>query len=217
MITSTEILRTRTDLPRTLSDDAPVVHKPPKTSSSSHSSRKSTGKSRRRSTGTSTQPQYQHLNPDTDNQPITVNTQDPKEINYELQVRNSNSDSGLSSPASSIDKANIVATHVTPLSSAKPRSKTRPKSQHIPSTQHDPEAARRLSVHTSNYENMEPGDNDKQVYTATTNQQENITYADLDPKAFMIPHNKVLPTDRKSSSLDSRSTYAEITSKPHYI
>ena len=129
-------------------------------------------------------------------------------------MRNSNSDSGLSSPASSIDKANMAA---TPLSSAKPRSKTRPKSQHIPRTNNDPEAARRLSVHTSNYDNIAPGDNDKQVYTATINNQDNITYADLDPKAFMIPQNKVLPTDRKSSSLDSRSNYAEISSKPHYI
>lgn len=87
----------------------------------------------------------------------------------------------------------------------------------MPRTQHATEATRRLSVHTSNYDNMEPGDNDKQVYTATAIQQDNITYADLDPKAFMIPQNKVLPTDRKSSSLDSRSNYAEITSKPHYI
>ena len=128
---------------------------------------------------------------------------------------NSNSDSGLSSPASSIDKTNIAA---TPLSSAKPRSKSRPKSQHIPRTPHDPEAARRLSVHTNNYDSMGlGGDTDQQVYTATVNNQDNITYADLDPKAFMIPQNKVLPTDRKSSSLDSRSNYAEITSKPHYI
>ena len=55
-------------------------------------------------------------------------------------------------------------------------------------------------------------DHNPQVYTVDT-----ITYADLDTKAFMIPHNKVLPSDRvrkADSSSDSRSTYAEITSKP---
>ena len=55
-------------------------------------------------------------------------------------------------------------------------------------------------------------DHNPQVYTVDT-----ITYADLDTKAFMIPHNKVLPSDsvrKADSSSDSRSTYAEITSKP---
>ena len=68
----------------------------------------------------------------------------------------------------------------------------------------------RLSTYTS-YDNMRV-DHNPQVYTVDT-----ITYADLDTKAFMIPHNKVLPSDsvkKADSSSDSRSTYAEITSKP---
>jgi len=48
-----------------------------------------------------------------------------------------------------------------------------------------------------------------------------ITYADLDPRAFMVPHNKVLPTDnsgrKTDSGSDSKSTYAEISSKPMYV
>lgn len=56
-------------------------------------------------------------------------------------------------------------------------------------------------------------DNTQQVYHVTDisrDNTDNVTYADLDPKAFMIPQNKVLPT-RKASSSDSRSTYAEIS------
>jgi len=136
-----------------------------------------------------------------DNQPAKQST-DPKIINYELQVKSSNSDSGLSSPASSIDKGKIVP---TPLSSAKPR---QTKSQQIQKS--NPDIAKRLSNYTS-YDNMRVEHN-PQVYTVDT-----ITYADLDTKAFMIPHNKVLPSDstrKADSSSDSRSTYAEITSKP---
>ena len=68
----------------------------------------------------------------------------------------------------------------------------------------------RLSSYTS-YDNLKV-EHHPQVYTLDT-----ITYADLDTKAFMIPHNKVLPSDsvrKADSSSDSRSTYAEITSKP---
>ena len=71
----------------------------------------------------------------------------------------------------------------------------------------------RLSSYTS-YDNLKV-EHHPQVYTVDT-----ITYADLDTKAFMIPHNKVLPSDaarRADSSSDSRSTYAEITSKPVLI
>ena len=50
---------------------------------------------------------------------------------------------------------------------------------------------------------------------------DSITYADLDPRAFMVPQNKVLPTEaggrKADSSSDSRSTYAEISSKPMYV
>ena len=37
-----------------------------------------------------------------------------------------------------------------------------------------------------------------------------VTYADLDPKAFMVPANKVLPTGSFSDS-SSKSEYAEIS------
>ena len=65
-------------------------------------------------------------------------------------------------------------------------------------------------------------DNTQQVFHVTNisrDNTDNVTYADLDPKAFMIPKNKVLPTENieNSSSLDSRSTYASISSKPMYV
>merc|ERR1712142_938693 len=54
---------------------------------------------------------------------------EPKKINYELQVKPNSSDSGHSSPSSSIDKTDKEFIPI-PLSQAKPRS--RPKSQHFP-------------------------------------------------------------------------------------
>ena len=53
-------------------------------------------------------------------------------------------------------------------------------------------------------------DHSPQVYTVTAVTQEaagageSVTYADLDPRAFMVPHNKVLPTQQQQSSSDSR-------------
>ena len=48
-----------------------------------------------------------------------------------------------------------------------------------------------------------PGQTEVQVYTADT-----VTYADLDPKAFMRPENRVLPTsDLKNNS---KTAYAKI-------
>ena len=68
---------------------------------------------------------------------------------YQFKVKSSASDSGLSSPSSSLDKhENMVA---KPLSSAPPRS--RPKSQYIPRQNNDKNIAHRLSLHT-NYDNM---------------------------------------------------------------
>jgi len=148
---------------------------------------------------------------------------DPKNVEqlYDTRVKSSASDSGLSSPSSSLDKhENMVA---KPLSSAPPRS--RPKSQYIPRQNNDKNIAHRLSLHT-NYDNMVV-DNNPQVFTVTNVTSDNVkskspdnvnvTYADLDPRAFMVPKNKVLPTKsnkRKNSSSDSRSTYASIRSKP---
>ena len=74
------------------------------------------------------------------------------------------------------------------------------------------------------------------MYTVTdihTKPGENVTYADLDTRYvstnqkaafnlltnhryFMVPENKVLPT-QQGSKQDSRSTYAEISSKPMYV
>ena len=80
----------------------------------------------------------------------------------------------------------------------------------------------RLSLHTG-YDNLVV-DHAPQVYTVSAVTQEtagagdSVTYADLDPRAFMVPHNKVLPTQQQQqSSSDPRSTYAEISSKPMYV
>ena len=118
-----------------------------------------------------------------------------------IQVKPNSSDSGHSSPSSSIDKTDKEFIPI-PLSEAKPRS--RPKSQHIPKTEVD--HSHRFSYQANEYhkQNSQVSHN-PQVYRV-----DNITYADLDPKAFMIPQNKVLPS-RKTSSSDSRSTYAEIS------
>lgn len=139
---------------------------------------------------------------------------DPKIV---LQVKE-NSDSGLSSPASihspasSIDK-NYKESAPTPLDSAPPRSH---KTQRRP----DPSLSQQLSV--SEYHDIQV-ENNPQVYRLDkiTYDNDNITYADLDPKFlqkkdFMIPENKVLPsktrkTSTPASSSDSRSTYAEIS------
>ena len=92
----------------------------------------------------------------------------------------------------------------------------------------------RLSYH-GGYDNLVV-DNTQQVYTVTdihTKPGENVTYADLDTRYvftnqsaafnpltnhryFMVPENKVLPT-QQGSKQDSRSTYAEISSKPMYV
>merc|ERR1711976_698001 len=105
----------------------------------------------------------------------TFDTGDPKNVErlYDTRVKSSASDSGLSSPSSSLDK----------------------------------------------HDNMVV-DNNPQVFTVTNGSHgkskspDNVTYADLDPRAFMVPQNKVLPTKsnkRKNSSSDSRSTYASIS------
>jgi len=209
MTTSTEILKIREDQSLTLSDDEPSS-KSPATNQNHYSKRSSDSKtSSRSSTERKVHPDdWIATSQDNHNTKFKQST-DPKVINYELQVKSSNSDSGLSSPSSSIDKANIKP---TPLSSAKPRQ--RPKSQHIQKSNQD--IAKRLSTYTS-YDNIHV-ENTPQVYKV-----DNITYADLDPKflKFMVPHNKVLPTEngarKTDSSSDSRSTYAEISSKPMYV
>ena len=121
---------------------------------------------------------------------------------FQFQVKANSSDSGHSSPSSSIDKTDKELIPI-PLSEAKPRS--RPKSQHIPKTSLD--NSHRFSYHDNEYhkQNAQISHN-PQVYRV-----DNITYADLDPKAFMIPRNKVLPSSQGSSSESSRSTYAEIS------
>ena len=82
-----------------------------------------------------------------------------------------------------------------PLSASKPR---RPKSQLVIGNKpmQEPVVIQdRYSFH--------PGQTEVQVYTADT-----ITYADLDPKAFMRPENRVLPTsDLKNNS---KTAYAKI-------
>jgi len=214
MAISTEILRIRGGLLHTHSDDDPDKKQPKYNPNySSNSSRKSTG--------TNTDTTKRQIHPQQEKSPILKDSNSSKIINYELQVKSSASDSGHSSPSSSIDKHEKPNHDIipTPLSSSKPR---RPKSQHIPKTVHvDKNLANRLSYHGGGYDNIVV-DNTQQVYHVTNitrDNKDNVTYADLDPKAFMIPKNKVLPTQNaeNNSSLDSRSTYAEISSKPMYV
>jgi len=132
---------------------------------------------------------------------LTKQSTAPKVVNYELQVKPNSSDSGHSSPSSSIDKTDKEFIPI-PLSDAKPRS--RPKSQHTPKKEMD--NSHRFSYHANEYHKQ----NNQISHNPQVYRVDNITYADLDPKAFMIPQNKVLPSS-KASSTDSRSTYAEIS------
>lgn len=190
--TNTEIHKKNEDLIHKLSDE-PTSQKQPKENSNFSSTR---------SSGTSTLKQvspndWQHKQDPHQNKQSTS----PKIVNYELQVKENSTDSGHSSPSSSLDKEDKDFIPI-PLSEAKPR--TRPKSQFIPKSNMTP--SHRFSFHDNEYhkQNSQISHN-PQVYRV-----DNITYADLDPKAFMIPQNKVLPS-RKASSSDSRSTYAEIS------
>lgn len=196
-----------------LSDEDNVKKQPksnPNYQSSTNSSNKSTGSSTKK----------QIFPSDQQNSPIIVEANKPKVINYDLQVQGSASasDSGLSSPASpasSLDK-HEASLKPQPLSEAKPRT-PRPKSQFVPKHNNDSNLANRLSYH-GGYDNLVV-DNTQQVYTVTdihTKPGENVTYADLDTRYFMVPENKVLPT-QQGSKQDSRSTYAEISSKPMYV
>jgi len=199
MIINTEIHRKREDHIHKRSDEQPQQKQPKENPNFSST----------RSSGTSTVKQVSPTDWIPSQDPsMAKQSMTPKIVNYELQVKQTNSDSGLSSPSSSIDKTDKEFIPI-PLSSAKPRS--RPKSQHIPKTEVD--HSHRFSYHANEYHKQNNQvENNPQVYRL-----DNITYADLDPKAFMIPQNKVLPS-RKTSSSDSRSTYAEISvSKSHLV
>lgn len=192
MIISTEIHRKRKDHIHKLSDE-----QPPQKQHKENPNFSST-----RSSGTSTLKQVSPNDLIHNQDPsLAKQSTSPKIVNYELQVKPNSSDSGHSSPSSSIDKTDKEFIPI-PLSEAKPRS--RPKSQHIPKTEVD--HSHRFSYQANEYhkQNSQVSHN-PQVYRV-----DNVTYADLDPKAFMIPQNKVLPS-RKTSSSDSRSTYAEIS------
>jgi len=142
-----------------------------------------------------------------------VPTQDPglalrtaPRTHHEVQQA-ANSDSGHnssqsspSSPGSTVGKKEsslepLSSLPPLPLSASKPR---RPKSQLVIGNKpmQEPVVIQdRYSFH--------PGQTEVQVYTADT-----VTYADLDPKAFMRPENRVLPTsDLKNNS---KTAYAKI-------
>jgi len=191
MITSIETHKRRGDHIHKLSDEQPPKQQ-----------KENPNLSSTRSSGTSTLKQVSSNDWIQNQDPSLVKQSTaPKIVNYELQVKQNSSDSGHSSPSSSIDKTDKEFIPI-PLSEAKPRS--RPKSQHIPKTEVD--NSHRFSFNANEYhkQNSQVSHN-PQVYRV-----DNITYADLDPKAFMVPQNKVLPS-RKTSSSDSRSTYAEIS------
>jgi len=142
--------------------------------------------------------------------PAFVPTQDPNlalqsvapKAKYELQVTaQTNSDSGHNSSQSSPSSpsSSIVGKRETsleplsslppiPLSKSKPR---RPKSQQM-SAPKTPTNQDRYSNNYSRQNSQIPGgQHDVQVYRV-----DNITYADLDPKAFLKrPENKVLPSN----------------------
>lgn len=214
MTTDIRIPRTSGECRHKLSDEDNVKKQPksnPYYQSSTHSSNKSTGSSAKK----------QIFPSDQQNSPKIVETHKPKVINYDLQVQGSGSasDSGLSSPASpasSLDK-HEASLRPQPLSEAKPRT-PRPKSQLVPKHNNDNNIANRLSYH-GGYDNLVVDRTQQQVYTVTdipTKPGENVTYADLDTRYFMVPENKVLPT-KQGASAESRSTYAEISSKPMYV
>lgn len=145
-----------------------------------------------------------------------VPTQDPglalrtaPRTHHEVQQAAANSDSGHnssqsspSSPGSTVGKKEsslepLSSLPPLPLSASKPR---RPKSQVVMGSKplQEPLVVQdRYSFHPG------PGQTEVQVYTADT-----VTYADLDPKAFMRPENRVLPTsDLKNNS---KTAYAKI-------
>jgi len=128
---------------------------------------------------------------------------------HEVQQQAANSDSGHNSSQSSPSSPGgstvgkkesslepLSSLPPLPLSASKPR---RPKSQIVKGNKpfQDPLLVQdRYSFHPG-------GQTEVQVYTADT-----ITYADLDPKAFMRPENRVLPTsDLKNNS---KTAYAKI-------
>lgn len=74
-------------------------------------------------------------------------------------------------------------------------------------------SSHRLSYHQPPEYYRQNSQQDTTVYRADM-----VTYADLDPKAFMIPQNRVLPSAGNNFSDSSRSTYAEISvSKSHLV
>lgn len=126
-----------------------------------------------------------------------------------------NSDSGHNSSQSSPSHSEKDSFHpVSSLESSKPR---RPKSQFVKPSQavSSDFSSHRLSYQQPPEYHRQNSQQDTTVYRADT-----VTYADLDPKAFMIPQNRVLPNQTKGSNFSdsSRSTYAEISvSKSHLV
>lgn len=141
--------------------------------------------------------------------PAWVPAQDPglalrtmPRASHELQQQaagpSTNTDSGHSSqsspssPSSSATRkesslAPLSSLPPLPLSASKPR---RPRSQ-------QPAKPRPLSAA------LHPGHTEVQVYRV-----EDVTYVDLDPKAFMRPENRVLPTSDLVNN--SKTAYAKI-------
>jgi len=148
---------------------------------------------------------------------LTLRTTAPK-ANFELQqIPRANSDSGHnssqsspSSPSSSLMGKKETSLEPLsklpplPLSASKPR---RPRSQHLgqdkPTKRQSIHAQSSVDLSDSRQYGQSPGPQELANYRV-----DNITYADLDPKAFMRPENRVLP----SSGLikNQKSTYAKI-------
>lgn len=125
---------------------------------------------------------------------------------YDLQVKPVNVDSGHNSSHSSSPSASEK--NIPNLESSQPR---RPRSQFI---RNNPSNQGQDFNHRFSYQNQDYHKQNIQVPNSTTvYRADMITYADLDPKAFMVPANKVLPSTVNGAFSDSssKSTYAEIS------
>lgn len=125
---------------------------------------------------------------------------------YDIQVKPANIDSGHNSSHSSSPSTSDQ--NIPNLESSKPR---RPRSQFI---RNNPTNQGKDSNHRFSYQNQDYHKQNIQVPNSTTvYRADMITYADLDPKAFMVPANKVLPSTMNGAFSDSssKSTYAEIS------
>lgn len=158
----------------------------------------------------------------------------PRKIKPKNQNKTSNFDSGHDSPSSSPSpivpqsqkiRSSMSSTHSSDTKSSSTVSSMRPKSQYLAELPPRPPKKQRHSYHQpsldenghSDLSNPEPSNHNRgnraqhpsstqgiSSGNVSRKTDDNITYADLDPKAFMVPANHVLPSP-------SKHKYAEVT------